>query len=173
MGTGTTILIIVIVIIVGAILQANYNYNRRRDAQKKMGIDENLFIKAGRYTCGHPELDKPMENTELVPKDGYINIYASGADMVPSYKANIPKEKIKNILIEDATTIQRRVTVTRMLAVGLFAFAWKKKKKEEMSYLIIEWNDGKYEHETIFEFTNTGAVQNCNTARNKLIRATS
>lgn len=46
----------------------------------------------------------------------------------------------------------------------------EEKEKNELAYLTIEWNDGKFDHETIFEFEGVGSMQNANTARNKLIK---
>ena len=65
--------------------------------------------------------------------------------------------------------IQKRVGLKRMLAIGIFAFAVKKKVKEELSYIIIEWSDGKFDHETVFEFEGKGSVTQANELRNKLI----
>ena len=170
MGTGTIIIILIVVVVIIAVIQANLNSKKRNAAQQNLGINPKSFFNTGRYTCGHPDLDKPIEKTEMALKDGDIQIFSSGADTVPIYQSKIPIDKIKNITIEDASMVQRRVTVGRMLAVGIFAFAWKKKKVDEISYLIIEWNDGKFDHETIFEFTEKGAVQKSNEARNKLIK---
>lgn len=50
---------------------------------------------------------------------------------------------IANIAIEGKDEINRRVTVTRMLAVGLFAFALKKKSKERESFITLELSDGQ------------------------------
>ena len=58
-----------------------------------------------------------------------------------------------------------------MLLVGPLAFAWKKKEKKECAYIIIQWNDGRFNHETLFEFTGTGSIQSANTGRNNLINS--
>ena len=59
-----------------------------------------------------------------------------------------------------------------MLLVGVFALAWKKKKKNEEAFLNINWTDGKYEHETLFQFEDKGAFQEANKVRNSLIKQT-
>ena len=53
--------------------------------------------------------------------------------------------------------------------VGIFALGWRKKKKNELAFLIIEWKKGKFENSTIFSFEGKEAFQNANTSRNKLI----
>lgn len=170
MGTWTIIILALVIIIIAAVIQANKNSKKRIKAQQTLGIDPKSFFETGRYTCGHPDIDKPIEKTEMAAKDGEIQVFSCGLDTVLTFQAKVPIDKIKNIVIEDASTVQRRVTVGRMIAVGIFAFAWKKKKVDEISYLIIEWNDGKFDHETVFEFSGKGAVQKCNEARNKLIK---
>ena len=76
---------------------------------------------------------------------------------------------IKEVTLEDQSTIENRITVGRMLLVGPLAFAWKKKEKIESAYLILDWNDGTFNHKTLFEFTGSSSMQKANTARNKLI----
>jgi hypothetical protein len=44
------------------------------------------------------------------------------------------------------------------------------KKKNEIMELSINWNDGRFEHTTLFSFENNDAMQNVNIARNGLIR---
>lgn len=50
---------------------------------------------------------------------------------------------IANIAIEGKDEVGRRVTVTRLLLVGIFAFALKKKKKEKEAYITLELKDGR------------------------------
>ncbi len=42
--------------------------------------------------------------------------------------------------VESVGEIQSRVTATRLLATGVFAFAWKKKKDSRELYLTVEGN---------------------------------
>lgn len=50
---------------------------------------------------------------------------------------------IRDVAIEGKDEVGRRVTVTRLLAVGIFAFALKKKTKEKEAYLTLELTDGQ------------------------------
>ena len=165
-----TILIVLAVGLVAGIIIAITNSKKRKKSIAKLGLEPNQLIFTGKYTSGHPDLDKPLEATEMAAIDNDLNIYFTNKDAILSYIAKIPIDQIENITIEDASTIERRVTAGRLLVTGIFAFAIKKKKKDEMSYLIIEWNDGKFKHETIFEFVNNGAIEKSNEARNFLIR---
>lgn len=156
------------------------------DAQKKneprikglldaMGISTADVLFKSKYVSGHPDMDTSGIDISFLIKDNSIGLYfiPSGLMMSDPIKhGSIPVASIKNIIAEDKTTVEKRVTVGRLLMTGVFALAWKKKKVTEAAYLIIEWNDGRFDHETIFEFSGAGAMQAANTARNALIKAT-
>lgn len=80
-------------------------------------------------------------------------------------KFDIDSKEIKNIAIEGKDEVSRRVTVTRLLAVGIFAFALKKKTADKESYLTIELKDGR---EVIFYVTKTSPID----LKAKLLKAT-
>ena len=77
--------------------------------------------------------------------------------------AVIPCDKVLNVNVLDSSTIENKITLGRVLLVGVFALAWKKNKKKEMYFLEIEWNDGGFDH-------NKQNQQRANTARNALIK---
>ena len=79
-------------------------------------------------------------------------------------------ENIKNITVEDASSIEKKITVGRLLLVGVFALAWRKKKTNELAFVVTEWNDGKFDHSTTFSFEGKEAMTKANTARNSLIK---
>ncbi len=60
-----------------------------------------------------------------------------------STKFTILNSQIKDVVIEGKDEVNRRVTVTRLLAVGIFAFALKKKNKDQESYITLELTDGQ------------------------------
>lgn len=60
-----------------------------------------------------------------------------------STKFTIPNNQIKDVVIEGKDEVNRRVTVTRLLAVGIFAFALKKKNKDQEAYITLELTDGQ------------------------------
>ena len=45
----------------------------------------------------------------------------------------------------------------------------EKKKKNEIAFVVINWNDGRFDHATTFSFDGKDAMQLANTARNNLI----
>lgn len=145
----------------------------QKEVNEKLKNDGYNFltkIEIGKYLGGHPDIDEPTIGTILFPKDNKLEILVEAKFKLPIKKGEIENRFIKNITVEDQSTVEKRVTVGRLLMTGIFAFAWKKKNINELAYLTIEWNDGKFEHETIFEMNGKGAMQNANTARNKLIK---
>ena len=60
-----------------------------------------------------------------------------------STKFTILNSQIKDVVIEGKDEVNRRVTVTRLLAVGIFAFALKKKNKDQESYITLKLTDGQ------------------------------
>lgn len=160
----------VVLLVVGVLLSQDNNIKKQKSDFKKQGIDINKFIYAGKYISGHIKIDKPQEKCSLYVKEDIVKIYTVNKSTLTNvFLANIEKQKIKKISLEDQTSIQKRVGLKRMLAIGIFAFAVKKKVKEELSYIIIEWSDGKFDHETVFEFEGKGSVTQANELRNKLI----
>jgi len=117
------------------------------------------------YKCGHPNIDRPNV-LNIGFKDKNIHFLNFKFDSV----ALIENEKIKNILVEDQTTFEKKVTLARMAMVGVFAFALKKNKKNEIAYLTISWNDGRFDHDTIFEFQGIGSMAKANQIRNRMIK---
>lgn len=166
----STFLIILAVLIAIVVIAGITSSKKRNEALSNLGINNEDLLRAGKYTTGHPDIDKPIDRTEFLISDSELKIYAI-KDTAPSYVASIPFDKIKNIIVEDESTVRRRVTVARLLTVGIFAFALKKKKVDKLFYLIFEWNDGRFDHETIFEFTGSILQGDPNTLRNKIIKA--
>ena len=171
-----TTFIVIVVLIIGFIALGMYGKmeaDKKRKLLEDAGYNPDEFIDSGKLLTGHPAVDTSKQFTYMYIKDGVINIHekinAQSEIIIPHF-ASIPCDKIKDVVIEDATTIEKRITATRLLAVGIFAFALKKKQKNELAYLTIKWNDGKFDHETIFEFSGTSAAELGNAARNKIIR---
>lgn len=150
------------------------NEARIMSALNAAGIEPESRLLVLNYISGHPEIDSPTAGISLFKADGKIGLYhiPDGFDETdPFLYGAIPLAGISGISVEDKTTIEKRVTVSRLLLTGVFALAWQKKKVDEAAYMVIEWNDGRFDHETVFEFTGKGAMQEANAARNRLIIA--
>jgi hypothetical protein len=165
-----TIVIIGLVLFILLVITSSQKEQENNAKLTKLGYSLDMKIETGKYVAGHPDINDAITKTSIFPKNDKLVIMLEAPMAMPVRKAEIANSNIKNILAEDQSTVEKRVTVGRLLLTGIFAFAWKKSKKNELAYLTIEWNDGKFDHETIFEFEGVGAMQNANTARNKIIK---
>lgn len=141
------------------------------------GIMTDNFINTGNYIGGHPDLNIFLNDVILYKNSNDFEIYIKNVDesdvsnVKVTYlkRAIIPVSAIKNILLEDKSTIDKRMSVGKAILFGPLALGMQKTVKKEEAYLNISWNDGKYDHETLFQFPN---LQQANIARNELIKAT-
>jgi hypothetical protein len=163
--TTFLILAFITVLVFAAISTGNKN---QKEFETKYNRKPSDLSSSGTYVSGHPMIDKSFKNSTLLLDSDTVKIFETDANGF-NLKAEIKKESITNVVMEDSSTIQNRVTVGRLLLTGVFAFAWKKKTKQECAYLIIEWNQAQFKNETIFEFEGNGSIQRANTLRNKFI----
>ena len=141
----------------------------KKEIIESKGLSENDIAQVGSYVGGHPSLD------DTIP---LCHAYKKGANLVLTEKqsltevpgSEIPIANIDNITLQDASTIDKRITAGRMLLVGVFALAWQKKEKNEMAFIEIQWHQGKFNHQTLFCFEGEGALKRANKGRNQLIR---
>lgn len=169
----------VIIIAVFIILIAIGAFATERDKEKskefmeKNNMSFSDFYPIGKYVGGHPQVDNEQENLYFSFKDGVfsfhrITIYeVSTPESVPGFE--IAASDITDITVEDSSTIENKVTLGRVILVGIFALAWKKKKKNELAFVVVNWSKGKFSHSTTFAFEGSEAFSKANTARNKLI----
>lgn len=163
--TTFLILAFIALLIFAAVSSGNSN---QKEFETKYNRKPSDLLNSGTYVSGHPILDKSFKNTTLLLDPDTIKIFETDANGF-NLRAEIKKESITNVVMEDSSTIQNRVTVGRLLLTGIFAFAWKKKTKQECAYVVIEWNQAQFKHETIFEFEGKGSIERANTLRNKFI----
>lgn len=78
--------------------------------------------------------------------DGKITVFSNGSVGIPKRMRTIPPTDIVDIAVEDGEALRERVTVTRILAVGVFAWALKK-KSGGTKFLLIETVDDAHLYE--------------------------
>jgi len=139
--------------------------------EKKLKLED--FYPVGNYVGGHPNLKNIAHDVYAVRFDKNINFYSIpvlGSSAPIDLKAFIPFDTINNITVEDKSSIERRMTVGRLFFTGIFAFAWKKKQRNNDAYLLIEWKDGRFMNTTTFNFTGDNAFLHANNARSAIIK---
>lgn len=110
--------------------------------KEELGLLDDVSIKL-EYKGGHPDLKKEKDCTMKITND----------DLTISYgisQGKIDFSSITGIHYETAEQISRRITATRLLTLGVFAFAFKKKKKDSQKYLTIEFTVNDMECAALF-----------------------
>ena len=161
--------ILVIIFIVSMVVISNKDSSVKKELLNE-GFNINGLKPFGTYVGGHPSKNENSDHTYILKEDNMIGFYKRLMAERPNKIFSISVESITSINIEDATTMEKRITLGRVLLVGVFALAWKKKKKNELAFIVIDWNDGKFDHATTFSFDGSNAAQLANTARNELIK---
>lgn len=120
----------------GKSIQKSYQEQQQKSAELKDTRGARLDSVSVEYMGGYGDSRKA---------NGIITFYQNQTEFsaVMSTKFTIPNAQIKEILVEGKDEVNRRVTVTRLIAVGIFAFALKKKSKDQESYITLELVDGQ------------------------------
>ncbi|MBB6218168.1 hypothetical protein HNQ80_004308 [Anaerosolibacter carboniphilus] len=111
-------------------------------------------IETVKYLGGHPNLSK--NNI-----DGIFTINKNGIFFDQTLTNNFFHIESNQIISGEFKTeeqISKDVTFTRLLALGVFAFAFKKKTKEVTNYLVVKFYDEGIENTVVFEVKNAGSL---------------
>jgi len=137
-------------------------------------------VSVGKYIAGIPTANTPVDALCTITNENdivksfmqmflIVFLVNFGLGNVGSELGRIPRDRINQIIIDDKTQISQRLTVTRMLTLGIFSLAAPKKKKHVEFCLVIDWNDEKgIRNNTIFEFTGSLSNTLANKAANTL-----
>ena len=160
-----------ILIMVIAVNSSNKQTASANEKLRSQGLSLSDFKQTkASYAGGHPDVNNNFPSIAYLSKDGDLKFYTMPVSFqMPVLKFKIKKDAVKNISLEDASTMENKVTLGRILLVGVFALAWRKKKKNELAFVVIDWNDGKFDHSTTFSFEGKDATQEANRFRNELI----
>jgi hypothetical protein len=170
MYTFIGIIIVLCVLFVIAAISGASSMKRVNAWLLSEGYTADGKVNMGKYIAGHPDLDAPIHPCCIYSKNGTLFLFEDKPLDNPILRAEINLLQIKNISVEDKSTMEKKVTLGRFLAVGLFALAWQKDTKNEMAFVLIDWSDGQFDHETLFEYSTKNAMELANTARNMLMR---
>lgn len=166
------VLIIAIIVFIISIASVSQQQNKTISKMKDKGISFGDFHRLGNYIGGldnKNEVIKEVYAKKEGDKIAFYKIPFQNISMPESINSSINISDIDDVKVEDKTSVEKRLTVGRLLLVGVFAFAWKKKKIDESAYLIIEWKKGKFSNTTIFNLDEKDAFLKANKARNELI----
>lgn len=120
----------------GKSIQKNYQEHQEKVAELKDTRGTRLGALQVEYMGGYGDKRKAK---------GVLTFFEKQTEFSAplSTKFTIPNSQIKDVIIEGKDEVNRRITVTRLLAVGIFAFALKKKNKDQEAYITLELTDGQ------------------------------
>lgn len=120
----------------GKSIQKSYQEHQEKVAELKDTRGARLGALPVEYMGGYGDKKKAK---------GILSFFEKQTEFsaVMSTKFTIPNTQIRDIVVEGKDEVNRRVTVTRLLAVGIFAFALKKKSKDQEAYITLELADGQ------------------------------
>lgn len=98
------------------------------------------------YVGGHFEQPEGKEDVEIILIPEGILLY--------NFNDIIPYSEIKDIQFKTESEVQSDVTLTRMVAFGVYALAMKKKKKVVTNYLILSCEHAGMKYSMVFAGDN-------------------
>ena len=139
--------------------QRNEEYKAKKATEKEIKEAEkedyrSLLKSAGKsyamstcqYLGGHPNIQSKCVGNLIVNN---VGIFFEKS--LPFKSFMIPIENVLRADIKTDTQISKDVTLTRLLALGIFAFGVKKKTKEEHNYLVLTYTEDGIENTLLFE----------------------
>lgn len=100
------------------------------------------------YKGGHPKLNKEKSGTITISDTGItITCGLSGS-------AYIPFSDMVGVHFETTDQIEKRITATRLLTLGVFALAFKKKKKTTEKFFTIDYEENGLENTVLLSGPN-------------------
>ncbi len=145
-GVGVVLAIIIFVLIKSS-RDSLKKQKENDDKLEKLGFTRHY--EAGTYLTGFQESERQSNVICGETKDELIFLDSDLNEL-----GKIPIKDITDITLEDKSTIDKRITLTRIALVGIFAFGLQKKRKDEVYFLVIDWKSKKLGETVVFEFTN-------------------
>ena len=115
---GWFLIFIFIISIVGQIVSDNKSSRKTGEKLKEYGLSFDSFIRTGLYVSGHPMIDIQIKDSCIFKRGSDLVIcdYKTTTSLFDAEKFSkenhvIPIDNIKNILIEDSSTIENRITM--------------------------------------------------------------
>jgi hypothetical protein len=147
------ILFFVIIIVFGVAQAKEQKVKEESQKQRRNKKLEELKPTArtsvGKYLAGLPNVGQSAFEIDCaVVGNDFLFLDAIGREL-----DKIPRDSINQIIVDDKSQITQRLTVTRIVALGVFALAAPKAQKHKTFCLVIDWDDEKgVRQNTLFEF---------------------
>jgi hypothetical protein len=126
------------------------------------------FKPVGDYIGGHPEIPKPVPGIVFRRNNHCcMSFYSNHSDNPPEFRFKIKAGSFRNISVEDRSSFENGNISLPDKTLSLL----RKKSKDQLALLKIDWMDGESGHTAVFSFTGNDAMQKANKAKENLHRA--
>ena len=147
-----------IVILLGIFLYSKWSNEFKENAEKleqflnSLGILECNEIT---HIYGHPYIDTNTNIYLVINNDNNLYLYKTWNDVMSKTNemSKIPINQITRYELKTESEIQKDVTLTRLLALGIFAFGLKKKTEINNTYFILSYVQNNVPIDCIFKNT--------------------
>jgi hypothetical protein len=166
---GTTILTLIVIVII-----AYYGIKRTASIPGgflqgfRVGLaGESFPVPVGSYLTGLPDTSDPTSDVQCnVDDSDFIFTTRRGKAI-----GRIPRDSVNQIIADDKSRIEGRITVPRVLALGILSLGVKKQRKVQTWCMVIDWDDANgIRQNTVFEFSGKYCDVSINKATNLLRR---
>ncbi len=119
----------------------------------------------GEYIVGLPNVSQVKGPVRAVVSEHEFVFFDNWINEID----RIPRSGINQIFAEDKSQISQRLTVTRIVTLGIFALAAPKKRKHKEFCVAIDWDDTQgMKQNTVFQFSGAISSTEANKAANTL-----
>jgi hypothetical protein len=135
-------------------------------SDKKKEIGTIATVAVGKYLAGLPNVDRTIDGIKCAITDKEFVFLLAATEL-----GRIPRDSVNQIFVDNKSQILQRLTVSRMLTLGVFSLAAPKKKKYEEFCLAIDWeNELGVRQNSVFEFSGSMSNTMSNQAINTLTK---
>jgi hypothetical protein len=130
------------------------------------------FKPVGDYIGGHPKFRKP-DSGFIFRKNSHccMSFYSNHSDNPPEFRFKIKVGSFRNISVEDPSSFQRGSLLNHISLPDKTINLLKKKSKDQLALLKIDWTDGESGNTAVFSFQGKDAMEKANKAKENLLEA--
>ena len=142
-----------------------FQYQRSKALLKRFKGEVHFTV--GRYVVGLEGSNGSVNNVQCVitPKDFVF------ATMGARELGRVPRNSVEEVMMDDKSQITQRLTLTRMVTLGVFSLAAPKRKKIKEWCVAVHSKDSKgLNRAAVFEFVGSAPERDANRAANLLMK---
>lgn len=139
-----------------------------RDSRFVSPYPHNIHVPIGKYLVGLDGVNSPVDAVECVLTPESF-VFAVGTKVKEF--SSIPRAQVVKVLVDDKSQVMQRLTVTRMVAFGIFALAAPKTRTVSAWCVAVHWVDVRgMNRVAVFEFAGDNPQGAANQAANFMLK---